>query len=97
MKMKFEIFIQLIPTIKSYYEATMYLGEDIDFKQKMGHNKFVSVNSNHLCADMCMFFKSQNGKLQATKRGVALNLSELHKLKDFLYMPELSLYISDIE
>ena len=93
-----KMFIQLIPTIESYYEAAMYLGEDIDFKQNLGHrNKFVSVNSNHLCVDMRIFFKSQNGDLHATKRGVALNLNELRKLKDFLYMLELSLYIADIE
>ena len=90
-------FIQLIPTIEFNYEAAMFLGEDIDFIQNLGRNKFVSVNSNHLCADIRMFFKSQTGKLRATKRGVALNLSELRKLKDFLYLLELSLYISDIE
>ena len=90
-------FIQLIPTIEFNYEAAMFVGEDIDFMQNLGRNKFVSVNSNHLCADIRMFFKSQTGELRATKRGVALNLSELYKLKDFLYLLELSLYISDIE
>ena len=89
------MFIQLIPTIEFNYEAAMLLGKDIDFKQNLGHNKFVSVKSNHLCADMRMFFKSQNGELRATKRGVALNLNKLRNIYAIyiLYMLELSLYI----
>ena len=60
------------------------MDEDIDFKKNIGRNKFVTINLNYLCVDFHVFFKV-NGctELHASKRGLAFNLAEFRKLKNF--------------
>jgi hypothetical protein len=88
--------ISLLPTIENYYEAALYMDEDVDFKHDLGHNKFVTVSSDYLCVDVRMFFKFRDGtELRATKRGVSFNINEFYKLKEFLLLFENTLQLSE--
>ena len=77
--------LKLLPILVELYRAALLDDEPINVKYCLGKTSFVRINYEILCLDIRRFYiRRGETELRPTKKGIALNYTELKKMKEYL-------------
>ena len=77
--------LKLLPSLVESYRAALFDDEPVNIKYCLGKTSFARINYEILCLDIRRFYiRRGETELRPTKKGMALNYTELKKMKEYL-------------
>ena len=77
--------LKLLPLFVESYRAALFDDEPVNIKYCLGKTSFARINYEILCLDIRRFYiRRGETELLPTKKGMALNYTELKKMKEYL-------------